>query len=117
MPVIALPVALLALGMSWTIGAFGVFLRDLSQLTNFLTLALMYASAVFYSTQRIPHSIWQILRFNPLLLAVTEVRNAVLWNQPVNLMHVGYLYVVGFAACYFGHLIFRRLKPAFADVL
>ena len=117
MPVIALPVAMLALGMSWTIAAFGVFLRDLSQLTNFLTLALMYASAVFYSTQKIPHSIWQILRFNPLLLAVTEARNAVLWNIPVNLLHVGYLYVVGFAGCYFGHMIFRRLKPAFADVL
>ena len=117
MPVIALPVAMLALGMSWTIAAFGVFLRDLSQLTNFLTLALMYASAVFYSTQKIPHALWQILRFNPLLLAVTEARNAVLWNQPVNLLHVAYLYVVGFAACYLGHLIFRRLKPAFADVL
>jgi lipopolysaccharide transport system permease protein len=117
MPVIALPVAMLALGMSWTIAAFGVFLRDLSQLTNFLTLALMYASAVFYSTQKIPHALWQILRFNPLLLAVTEARNAVLWNQPVNLLHVAYLYGVGFAACYFGHLIFRRLKPAFADVL
>ncbi len=117
MPVLALPVALLALGMSWTIAALGVFLRDLSQLTSFLTLALMYASAVFYPIRKIPHSVWQILRFNPLLLSVTEARNAVLWNQPVNLLHVGYLYVVGFAACYFGHMIFRRLKPAFADVL
>ena len=100
-----------------SIAALGVFLRDLSQITNFLSLALMYASAVFYPAHKIPAALWQVLRFNPLLLAIEESRNAVLWHQPVNLHHLAYLYAVGFAACYFGHLIFRRLKPAFADVL
>ena len=117
LPVIVLPIAFFALGLAWIIAALGVFLRDLSQITNFLSLALMYASAVFYPAHKIPAALWQVLRFNPLLLAIEESRNAVLWHQPVNLHHLAYLYAVGFAACYFGHLIFRRLKPAFADVL
>ncbi len=35
--------------------------------------------------------------FNPILLA--------------------YLYAVGLAGCYLGHAAFRKMKPAFADVL
>jgi lipopolysaccharide transport system permease protein len=117
LPVIVFPIACLALGLAWIIAALGVFLRDLSQITNFLSMVLMYASAVFYPGSKIPAAVWQFLRFNPLLLAIEESRNAVLWHQPVNLHHLWYLYAVGFGACYLGHLIFRRLKPAFADVL
>ncbi len=117
LPLIILPIALLALGLAWIIAALGVFLRDIGQITQFLTMVLMYASAVFYPAHKIPAAVWQILRFNPLLLAVEQCRNAVLWNQAVSLRHLAYLYLVGLGMCYFGHLIFRRLKPAFADVL
>lgn len=117
LPVILLPIMLTALGLAWTIAAFGVFLRDLSQLTQFLSLALMYASAVFYSAHKIPMVIWQVLRFNPLLLAIEQARNAVLWHRPVNLSHLGYLYIFGIGACMLGYFVFRRLKPAFADVI
>jgi len=117
LPVILLPVILLALGVAWILAALGVFLRDLNQLTSFLNLALMYSSAIFYPTHKIPAAAWQILRFNPLLLAIEQSRNALLWNLPVNLQHLAYLYLVGFGTCYLGQLVFRRLKPAFADVL
>lgn len=56
------------------------------------------------------------MRFNPVLLAIEESR-AALWLQPLNYRHLGYLYLIGFAACSLGHLAFRRMKPAFADVL
>ncbi len=117
LPVILLPIAMLALGLAWLIAAFGVFLRDLTQVMQFLSMSLMYASAIFYSSHKIPPAIWTVLRFNPLLLAIEEARNAILWNQAVSLKHVAYLYVVGFALCSFGYFVFRRLKPAFADVI
>ena len=117
LPVIILPIALIALGLAWTIAALGVFLRDLTQLTQFFSLALMYASAVFFSAHKIPPVLWRFLRFNPLLLALEQARNAVLWHQSVNLHHIAYLYVFGLGTCYLGYALFRRLKPAFADVI
>lgn len=117
LPVILAPMILLCLGLSWFFSALGVFFRDVGQLMQFLTMALMYASAVFYSARIIPPSIWAFLRFNPLLLATELARDASLWQQPINLNQLAYLYVSSLIACYLGHLAFRRMKPAFADVV
>ena len=117
LPVIVVPLVLVALGTAWLFSALGVFFRDLGQLMQFLTMALMYASAVFFSAARIPPQVWVFLRFNPVMLAIELARDAALWQRPINYHHLAYLYACGFIACYLGHLAFRRMKPAFADVL
>ena len=117
LPVILLPVILLAMGIAWLFSALGVFFRDIGQIVQFLTNVLMFASAVFYSAQKIPAAAWIYMRFNPVLLAIELARDATLWGRPLNYHHLAYLYLAGFAACYLGDLAFRRMKPAFADVL
>lgn len=117
LPVIIAPLVLLAMGTAWLFSALGVFFRDLGQLTQFLTLALMYASAVFFSASKIPAALWVFLRFNPVMLAIELARDAALWQRSLNYHHLAYLYASGLLACYLGHLAFRRMKPAFADVL
>lgn len=116
LPVIILPLILLGLGIGWFFSAFGVFFRDTGQIVQFLSTALMWASGVFFSAQKYP-AYWPWLRFNPLLLAIDLARDAALWARPVNYHHLAYLYVVGFIACSLGYFAFRKMKPAFADVL
>ncbi len=117
LPVIVLPLVMIAMGLAWLISALGVFLRDLTQITQFVSMALLFASAVFYPKSMIPEAGWQILRFNPMLLAIELARDAVLWMEPLNMKHLVYLYAVGFACLWAGRTVFRKLKPAFADVL
>lgn len=117
LPVILFPLVLLMLGVSWFFSALGVFFRDTSQVMPLLVTALMFASAVFYSPHKIPEPAWAWMRFNPLLLAIDLARNAGLWARPINFYHLAYLYGVSLAVCYLGHLTFRKMKPAFADVL
>ena len=117
LPVIVLPVLLLGMGIAWFFSAIGVFLRDIGQVMQFLSLALMYSSAVFFSASKIPEPMWIFLRFNPLLLSIELIRNTALWGHPMNYTHLSYLYAVGLITCIFGHQVFRKLKPAFADVL
>jgi lipopolysaccharide transport system permease protein len=117
LPVIMLPVILLAMGIAWLFSALGVFFRDIGQVMQFLTNILMFSSAVFYSAQRIPAPAWNFMRFNPVLLAIDLARDAVLWSRPLNYHHLAYLYIAGFTACNIGYFVFRRMKPAFADVL
>lgn len=117
LPVILAPILLWSLGVAWFFGALGVFLRDIGQVMQFLSMALMFASAIFYSTKQIPTAAWEYMRFNPVLLAVELARGAMLWDLPLNLTHLGYLYVTGFGVCYLGYVAFQRMKPAFADVL
>lgn len=117
LPVLVLPLGLMGLGASLGLAALGVFWRDILQITQFVSLALLFASAVFYPVAQIPLGIYHYLRFNPILLAVQEARNAVFWNTPVNLTHVVYLYVFGVAAYFLGAALFQRLRSTFADVL
>ena len=117
LPVILLPILLLCLGIGWFFAAIGVFFRDLGQVIQFLTMALMFSSAVFNSTQKFPPAAWVFLRFNPVALSIELARDAALLQRPLNLTHLAYLYAAGVIACYVGHLAFRRMKPAFADVL
>lgn len=116
LPVIIAPLVLLALGTAWLVSALGVFFRDIAQIIQFISTALMWASGVFFSAQKYPGA-WAYLRYNPLLLAIDLTRDAALWDRPLNYHHLAYLYASGIIACYLGHLAFRRMKPAFADVL
>lgn len=117
LPVIILPVTLLLLGLAWLFAAIGVFFRDIGQVMQFFTMALMFSSAVFYSAGKIPAEAWTFLRFNPVLLAIELARDATLWHRPINSHHLLYLYAAAIVCCYVGHFAFRRMKPAFADVL
>ena len=116
LPAIIAPLILLALGASWLLSALGVFFRDIGQITQFLTMSLMWASAVFFSAEKYPAA-WQYLRYNPLLLAIQLARDAALWGRPLNFTHLAYVYAIGGIMCILGHQAFRRMKPAFADVI
>jgi ABC-type polysaccharide/polyol phosphate export permease len=52
-----------------------------------------------------------------LIHAVELSRDVALWNLPVSFPALGYLYATGIAACFLGYHVFRKLRPAFADVV
>lgn len=117
LPLIIAPLALYALGAAWLLAALGVFLRDLAHAVQFVSLALMFASAVFYPVALIPPAAWTFLRFNPLLRLVDEARNVALWGVPPDALVVAALWAGGLVSAWAGLAVFRRLRPAFADVL
>lgn len=117
LPAVVVPLCLLALGIAWFFSALGVFFRDTTQVMQFLVAVLMFASAVFYSASRIPGAAWTILKFNPLLLAIEIARDSALWLKTPNSHHVIYLWIASLVICWLGHAAFKKMKPAFADVL
>jgi lipopolysaccharide transport system permease protein len=117
LPVILFPIVCLALGLAWSFAAIGVFLRDINQVTQFISMVILFASAVFYPASSIPPEAWEIMRFNPLLLGIEMARDVVLWDTPINVRHLAYLYIVGCGSAYLGSAIFQKLRPVFADAL
>ena len=111
------PLIPLALGIAFLFSALGVFLRDLQQVAGPFSLVLMYASAVFYSAQMVPAPIWVFLKYNPLLHIIEQARATLLWHQPMDWFWLAYSFAFGFAVLGFGLFSFKKLKPAFADVL
>lgn len=116
LPVLVLPLLLLALGVAWALAAIGVFVRDLGQVTPFVSTALLFASAVMYPPSRIPAELG-FLRHNPLLQLVDLSRRVVLWHEPLPWEPVLQLYAVGLGACLLGAVLFSLLRRSFAEVL
>lgn len=117
LPVILLPLVLAALGLGLALASLGVFWRDLVHVTQFLSLALLFASAVFYPISQIPAAAWAVLKFNPLIHVIDESRHALFWARPPQALHLAYLYAVGLGTLLLGGTIFHRLRRTFADVL
>ena len=52
------------------------------------------------------------------MLQINEMLRAVmLWHQPINLVHLGWLYLGCAAICVGGYCFFAALRTTFADVL
>jgi len=119
MPLIMLPHILLCAGIGLFLAALGVFFRDVQHFIQFLTQVMLYASAIFFSpnlVRQLPGA-WMFLKWNPLLQTVNLARDALLWHAPVSLAALAYTYVAGVAVLLFGFWFFRRMQPAFADVI
>jgi len=117
LPVIIVPIVLLAMGLAWGLAALGAYFRDLAPTIGFLSMVLFYASAVFYPPDIIPEPIYVWLRFNPILQAVVLWRDATLWDLPLNPLALVYLWAWGLVTAVGGYTLFRKLQKGFADVL
>ena len=117
LPMILLPLLFLTIGLGWFLAAAGVFFRDIAQVVPVLGQIMLWTSAVFFSPQALPPYGWTILKWNPLLHTVVLARETVLWNQPVNLLHLAYTWIAGLAVFLFGAWFFRTTKRSFAEAL
>lgn len=119
-PLVVIPVTLMTLGAAWAISALGVYFRDVQHLVGVVSLALFYASAIFYPAQRIIEeapAVWAVLKYNPMIHAIEISRDILLWGLPVNWGALTYLWVFSLVSFFLGYVIFKRLQPGFADVL
>lgn len=116
-PLLLAPLIILAHGLALLLSALGVFWRDIGPMVGFLTTALMFASAVFYPVHRIPAAARPLLELNPLLQAIDLSRAAALWGQAPSASGLAILWGWALATLLAGAFTFRRLRPAFADVL
>ena len=112
-----LPLIPMALGAALFLSSLGVFLRDIQYAVGPICMVLMYGSAVFYSANMIPSAIWGFLKYNPLIHVIEQARAVLLWHQPLHWNGLVYSFIFGLFLLALGMVTFKKLKPAFADVI
>ena len=117
LPLVIVPVILFTMGFSWIIASLGVFLRDVAQVIGTVITVLMFLSPIFYPLSTLPAKYRPVLFFNPLTLALEQVRNVLIWGKiPDLLVFLVYLAVSGLLA-WLGFAWFQKTRKGFADVL
>ncbi|MBF2066012.1 MAG: ABC transporter permease [Calothrix sp. C42_A2020_038] len=118
LPLVWLTQLLLTAGMGYLAAGLTVFLRDIPQTLGVILNIWMYATPIIYPAKSIPPELrnW-IFWLNPMT-AISEFYRDIVLNGEVN--HWGEWGVatgISLVIFVFGLWVYRRLRPAFADVL
>jgi lipopolysaccharide transport system permease protein len=116
-PVVLLPYLFFCLGVAWLLAGLGVYLRDIGQVVQVLTSALMFLSPLFYPLSALPEVVRPLFLLNPLTLPIEETRAVLLFGRAP---HAGYLALyagLALAVMWLGFGFFQRMRRGFADVI
>lgn len=117
LPIIMLPLLLTTIGFSWVLASLGVYLRDFAQVIGMLTTVALFMAPIFYPISSLPVFFQNLLVLNPVTLPVIQLRNALLWGEPVDWLVWSISLVIGLAIFYLGFVWFQKTRKGFADVL
>lgn len=117
LPIVAFPLLVLTLGLSWFVASLGVYLRDVSQIIGVLTTILMFMTPIFYSTDSLPPAYRPILQSNPLAIIVNQARDVMIWGRVPSFHEWAVVTLGSLIAASLGFAWFQATRKGFADVL
>ena len=115
-PLLILPSLLLALGLSWFLAAWGVFLKDMTQIVPVFIQMLLFLTPVFYPLSAVPKVLRPIYLYNPLG-AVIETSRAAVIGQPIEWRTWGIALVFCLVVAILSYGFFQHSRDEFADAL
>ena len=110
---------ILLLGVTWITSSIVVFFKDMGQLVAMLIQFGFWLTPIFWAMKIVPQKYHWIIELNPMVYIVEGYRNSMIyhkWFWEDMEMTLYYWTVTGilFIA---GALIFKKIRPHFADVL
>ena len=110
---------ILLVGLSWLTSSLNVFVKDVSHIVSILLQFGFWVSPIVWPLERIPEKYHVILKLNPLFYIIDGYRRSFLFHTPAwqGYQWTIYYWAVTILILFSGILIFRKLKPHFADVL
>ncbi len=115
-PALLAPLILFSMGLAWFLAAWGVFIKDMTQIVPVFVQMLMFLSPVFYPVAAVPQKLQPIYLYNPLG-AVIEGCRAVAIGNPVPWMAWGSALMLSVLVFMLGYAFFQHSREEFADVL
>ena len=117
LPVILLPFVLLVAGLSWSLSAFGVYLRDLGQTVSIFTTILTFLSPLFYKIESVPKEYQKWIYLNPMTFIIEQARAVLIWGMAPDWIGLLYYFIGALFTTWVGYFIFQKTRKGFADVL
>lgn len=111
--------ALMLLGLSWILSSIQVFSKDVAQIINIVLTFGFWLTPIMWDYHIIPEKYSLLFKLNPMFYIVEGYRNSFIfhipfWDSPKAV--IGF-WVLTFSLLAIGTILFKKLKPHFADVL
>ena len=118
-PLILIVIYTISFGISCILLHFGVFVDDLSNVTNIFLRLLFYFSGIFYNIiTRIPKPYNMILlRINPVAFIITQFRKVFIYNLPPNYIGLLIWEGIGILLIIIGIHLIDKYENSYAKVV
>jgi lipopolysaccharide transport system permease protein len=110
----------LLLGISWLTSSLVIFMRDVGQVVNIILQFMFWLTPLFWSTKNLSPKAMNLLKLNPVYYLVQGYRESFIykvWFWEQHYMLTLYFWLITGFFFGLGAVVFRRLRPHFADVL
>ncbi|SMG46531.1 ABC transporter permease [Paenibacillus aquistagni] len=110
---------MLVLGVSWITSSLVIFMKDIGQIVGVLVQFGFWLTPIFYSLDIVPEKYHFLIKINPVYYIVEGYRDTFIyhkwfWEHPLLTLN---FWMITFTVLALGTLIFKKLRPHFADVL
>jgi lipopolysaccharide transport system permease protein/teichoic acid transport system permease protein len=110
----------LLLGLSWLTSSVIIFFRDMGQIVSMVLQFLFWMTPIFWSAKILPAKYLNMVKLNPVYYIVEGYRESFIyhvWFWEGHYSLTAYFWGVTGFIFVSGAVVFRRLRPHFADVL
>lgn len=112
-------VYMLLLGIAWLTSSVSLFFPDIKFIVGIISRVLFFLTPIFWNIDRLPENYAFLLKFNPLFYIVNGYRESLVyggwfWQHPRLTLYYWCLTAVIMMV---GIVVFRKLRPHFADVV
>lgn len=110
---------LLLLGLSWFVSAINLFVSDMGNIVGILIQFGFWGTPIIWDLNMVPDAYQWIIKINPMYYIVTGYRDSLIygipfWERPQISL---YFWTVTLIICFLGAIVFRKLRPHFAEVI
>lgn len=111
---------LFALGIGWMTSSMTVFTKDIKHIVTILMQFGFWATPIIWNFDMLPENFRKIMKLNPMVYIVNGYRNSLVFGKPFwkeDLFSTIYFWTLTICFLFLGIIIFKRLRPHFADVI
>jgi len=116
-PMILIFQFLFALGLAFFLSSVLLFFRDLENIWNFVSKVWWFATPVFYSVSSNSNFIYLFNLFNPMYHLIESSRSILVYGKSPDIYSLLAFILMSLISFAFGYLVFRHLKPKFAEMI
>lgn len=117
LPLVALLQLAFSIGLGCLLSLFGLVMRDISFLIQYIVMALLIVTPIAYTPDMVPEKIKPLLYLNPLYYYVSANQHLILLNQLPPMIEIALGTVMSVGMFFGGVWVFKRARLAMMDLL
>lgn len=111
---------ILSLGLGWIASAMNVFWKDIGYIVSVVLQFGFWLSPIFWDCAILPEKIEPFIKINPVFYIVESYRSSLIYNELIffsGQIDTLRFWIITLLVLLTGIIVFKRLRPHFADVI